>query len=116
MKIISGIPFREYARKRQIPENSAQYHRLEDLYDQVQQLRDFISHSYQFRPIGRETAQIYFEKLEALGVKDTEKDKLIDNVQGIQSFVERHIDTAKTREIELIGEFEKVIASMLLER
>ncbi|MBI3295255.1 MAG: hypothetical protein HYZ71_11060 [Deltaproteobacteria bacterium] len=115
MKIVFGIPFGEYTRKRKIPENSTQYQRLEQLYNQIQQLHEFISHSYQFRPIGRETAQLYFAKLHELGVRAADRDKLIENVGEIQAFVDAHIDMAKSKEREFLAEFERIASSLEIE-
>lgn len=112
MKIIFGIPFGEYARQLRIPENSDQYLRLEQLYNQIQNIQEFVSSSHQVRPIGRETAQLYFEKLQKLGVKDVERDKLIFNVQEIQLFVDTQIEKAKATEKELLIELEKIVASL----
>jgi hypothetical protein len=111
MKIVFGIPFDEYARQRNISQASDVYLELKSLYNQIQQINEFISHSYQFRPIGLETARMYFERLKTLGVEDEEKDRLINNVGEIQSFVDAHIQKATAKQGELNAAFEKLLTS-----
>lgn len=112
MDIHLGVSFHDYAKKRNIPESSAHFQKLKQLYDEIQNAKELITQSYQIRPVGRETALIYFKKLMDLGIEDSERTRMADNVIALQEAVDSYIEKARRKEAELIERFEKVARSI----
>ena len=107
--ILPEIPFDEYVRKNEIPRTSPHYKALESTYLAIERLKEFVASSNQLRPIGRETAQIYIERLKELKIADVDQNHLVGNLDDIHLFIDSSIEKTQDKAAMLSMEFESLL-------